>query len=681
MRVLRSLPFAAALLSLALLPGLAQASGTLTPVTSGAQPIEIRDHHVDVSVTSGFLRVEVTQTFFNPNGHDLEALYAFPVPEGAALAEMSIMSDELALNGEVVERDRARKIYEEERDAGNDTGLAEKQGYQRFEFSVSPVRARSEVQCRFAYYQRLTLDTGVARIVYPLKDGGTDEAAQAFWTSNPVVQRSFSMDLEIRSGWPVEELRMPGLDAVAQVERLGPGHLKARVDLSGGNLDRDIVAYYRLADDLPGRIEMITHRPDPHRPGTFMMVVTPGVDLAPITTGSDYVFVLDVSGSMAGKLATLAHGVGKAITHLQPHDRFRVVTFADSARELTRGWIPATPEAVAATVQKLSELTTRGGTNLYRGIFKGLEALDADRTTSFVLVTDAVANAGEISPKAFSELLRKQDVRFFGFLLGNGANWPLMRVMCDATGGFYAPVSDVDDIFGQIQLAKSKITHEALHDARLQIDGVDLFDRTNERVGKVFRGQQLVVFGRYRKPGMATLSLNAQISGHDKLYTTQVDFPAQSNEHPEIERLWALARIDEEQLRIDRGDTPQSEGEGVIAGYGVDYQLVTDHTSMIVLSDEAHARHGIDRRNATRVATEAAARVQRSTRAPQNHRVDRDQPAFGSGRAPRGSGGALDIWSLALLGVLVLMAGGAVRSARVEAALDPNSPAPGRGGS
>ncbi len=102
--------------------------------------------------------------------------------------------------------------------------------------------------------------------------------------------------------------------------------------------------------------------------------------------------------------------------------------------------------------------------------------------------------------------MKQYDVRLFGFLMGNSANWPLMRMIADASGGFYARVSNADDIIGQIMLAKSKITHEALHDAEFEIRGVKTFDTTGEVLGKIYRGQQLVLFGRYEGAGAATLS-------------------------------------------------------------------------------------------------------------------------------------------------------------------------------
>ena len=89
-----------------------------------------------------------------------------------------------------------------------------------------------------------------------------------------------------------------------------------------------------------------------------------------------------------------------------------------------------------------------------------------------------------------------------------------MRTICDASGGCYAGVSNADDIIGQIMQAKSKILHEAMHDTSLRITGVKTYDRGDELLGKVYRGEQLVVFGRYDKGGEAELELRARPPGH-----------------------------------------------------------------------------------------------------------------------------------------------------------------------
>jgi Ca-activated chloride channel family protein len=624
-----------------LLASSAGAAGTLTPVGSPDAPIQIREHHAQIVINNGFARTEVSQTFFNPNPTDLEGIYAFPVPRSASLSEVTIFIGETEIQGEVIEKSEAERIYQEERDQGNDAGLASKNGYQTYEFRVSPVRAQDETRLRFVYYQPLEIDTSVGRFVYPLEEGGTDEIAKSFWVPNTQVEGVLSVDLELKSAWPIDDVRVPGFEGQAVVTQLEAGHYQVHLERQGAKLDRDFLLYYRLQDGLPGRVEVIPYRDDPSEPGTFMMVVTPGLDLQPITGGADYAFVLDVSGSMAGKIQTLAHGVSKALGELDAQDRFRIVTFNDNDRELTRGWTPATPENVARFIREVEALQANGSTNLYAGLSRALKDLDADRATSVVLVTDAVTNTGVVDPARFHELMKQYDVRLFGFLMGNSANWPLMRLISDASGGFYAQISNADDVIGQILLAKSKITHEALHDAEFKIRGVKTFETTGEVVGKIYRGQQLVLFGRYEGAGTATLTLDARLTGQDKTYTTSFEFPERDTDNPELERLWAMSRIEEIETLADTGLLDWEESRDAIRDLGVGYQLVTDETSMLVLSDASFDRHGIERRNRQRIAVEHQAQAQRHGQPVRSHRVDQQQPMFRV-PAPSIGGGAID---------------------------------------
>jgi len=633
-----------------LLSSLAPAAGTLTARDSSHQPIRIRNHHVDVVLNNGFARTEVQQTFFNPNPVDLEAIYSFPAPKSASLSEVTIYSGEQVIEGEVVRREEARTIYESERDQGNDAGLAEKDEYRTYEFSISPVRAGSDTRVRFVYYQPLSIDTGVGRYVYPLEDGGTDEAALAFWTAHEQVDEEFSIDIELKSAWPVETVRMPGFND-AQIDRLDEGHYQVRVERQAMSLNQDLVFYYALKDGLPGRVELIPYRADPQRPGTFMMVVTPGIDLQPLAQGADFTFVLDVSGSMAGKLETLALGVAKSLTEMRPGDRYRLITFNDRARDLTHGFVPANEATVEAGVRLVQTLSSGGGTDVYSGLALALDDLDDDRATSIVLVTDGVANVGNVEASAFHELMKRYDVRVFGFLLGNNANWPLMRVICEASGGFSAGVSNTDDIVGQLVLAKSKLVHECLHDAKLTIRGVRVKNTGDELLGKVYRGQQLVIFGRYEQGGTAEVTLEARLTGQDRTYHTTFDFPEIDTENPEIERLYALDRIERIQVRQDAGLEEPSEAREAIAGLGVEYQIVTDHTSMLLLSDDGFERHGLERQNRERVAIERKAQSVRAKQAPVNRRVDQSQPMFHEPAPSRRGAGAID----PLSGVLALL--------------------------
>jgi len=368
--------------------------------------------------------------------------------------------------------------------------------------------------------------------------------------------------------------------------------------------------------------------------------------------------VLDVSGSMESKLPTLARGVQQALTHFRTGDRFRIFVFSSRARELTNGFVNANPQSIAEWSANVQSLRTEGGTNVYAGLEAGLHAVEADRATSILLVTDGVTNEGIVDPKEFYTLLKKYDVRVFGFLMGNNANWPLMRLIAETSGGFYDAVSNDGDIVGAILLAKSKIVSEAMHDAKLTIDGVKTFDRTDDVIGKIYRGQQLVIFGRYDKGGPANVTLAAKMTGPDATYTTRFDFPDVSTDYPELERMWAMAGIERVVMKETAGFASPDDAKKSIRDLGIKYQLVTDYTSMIVLSDGDFAKRGIDRTNASRIAVEEQARASRG--APRSTRVDGSRPMFNGPAATTKGGGAID----PIVGILAAIAAFAVWRAR-----------------
>ncbi len=222
----------------------------------------------------------------------------------------------------------------------------------------------------------------------------------------------------------------------------------------------------------------------------------------------------------------------------------------------------------------------------------------------------------------------------------------------EESGGFYTGVSNDDDILGQIMLAKSKICFEAMHDAQLKITGVRVTETTGDYPGKLYRGQQLVVFGRYEKAGPAKVELRARITGEDKTYATTFNFPETDTENPEIERLWAMSLCEQIETGRDRGDIVAAEADAAIRDLGTAYQIVNDQTAMVVLDDASFAKRGIGRRNQQRLAVERQAQAARAAQPARDARVDQAQPAFQRPAHSLGGGsggGALDRGSVVAL--------------------------------
>ena len=110
------------------------AAGLLKPIGgSDDSALSITSHRVDVTINNGFVRTEVDQTFSNSSPSALEGIYSFPLPKQASLSELSLWVNGQEILGEVVEKQRAKKIYEEQKAQGNQTALAEKNDYKTFE--------------------------------------------------------------------------------------------------------------------------------------------------------------------------------------------------------------------------------------------------------------------------------------------------------------------------------------------------------------------------------------------------------------------------------------------------------------------------------------------------------------------------------------------------------------------
>lgn len=627
------------------------AAGLLTPIDGSMPPLQITDHQVRVTINNGFAVTEVDQRFFNPNDVDLEAIYTFPLPKNASLSELTLWIDGQEVVGEVVEKEKAREIYEKEKKEGNDTALAEKREYISFDVFISPVRAGSETRVRLVYLQPLEIDLGVGRYVYPLEEGGIDEEVHTFWDRQEKVHNRFSFEATVRSAYPIEEMRVKGYDQYAQIRQEANDVWTARIEPpeGGAALDQDIVLYYMLDQNLPGRVDLLAHR-DGGEPGTFLIVITPGVDLQPIREGVDWSIVLDISGSMDRKLAAAAEALSRSLGAMRPEDRFRIVVFSDDARFLIPDWTPISPGTVQQAREALMALETESSTNVYAGLQLGIKNLEEGRTAAVILVSDGGANVGPKHYAAFRDLLAQHDVRVFTFVMGQGANRPLLERMAETSGGFSMDVSNRDDLYGRIMQAKAKLGRQALHGIEVELDGVRVADFAPREIPSAYYGQQITLFGRYRKSGATTLRMRARISGEEREWETSIVLPEADDTYPELERLWALARIQDLDRKIqDTGK--EGEYRVAIVDLGTEYSIVTDYTSMVVVREEKFEEYGLGRKNRGRVETERLARQIRVQKPARVTRADKKKPMFGN--RPSGGIGAFGPLTVTLLGGLL----------------------------
>jgi Ca-activated chloride channel family protein len=278
------------------------------------------------------------------------------------------------------------------------------------------------------------------------------------------------------------------------------------------------------------------------------------------------------------------------------------------------------------------------------------KGIDKTRHTGVVVVTDGETKIDSSKYSRFLALLEEYDVRLFSFVIGNGGDRKLMERLAKDSGGFAMSISDSDDITGRILQAQTHLVFDNMRNVDLRIKGEKVSELTPQVIGSLYYGQQLVMFGQYDNPGEVEIELTARVSGEKKTYSCFADLPEVDTDNPEIERLWALSSIEDVMDIVrDEGETDKLRKE--VIKLGVDYSLVTDYTSMLVITEQSFKARKIERKNLDRVTNERKAQEQRKAKPIKSYRVDNSQrntdakkdtfkqrrsPGFGTGSGPVG---------------------------------------------
>src|SRR6266478_115190 len=191
-----------AVIALALLPQPARAAGLLIADGGFGGVLEIKEHTVQVTINNGIAVTKVTQIFHNTEKRQVEALYTFPVPKKASVANFSMWINGKEMVGEVLEKQRAREIYNSYKAMRRDPGLLEQSDYRTFEMRVFPIGPEADQKVEISYYQELDFDHDTATYVYPLATA-TSKGVNARTTGK------FAINFEVKSAVPIVELESP----------------------------------------------------------------------------------------------------------------------------------------------------------------------------------------------------------------------------------------------------------------------------------------------------------------------------------------------------------------------------------------------------------------------------------------------------------------------------------------
>lgn len=582
--------------ALAVLLGLqtAQAAGLLVADGGLGGVLVIEEHAVKVTVNNGIAVTEVTQVFRNTERRQLEALYTFPVPRGATVSNFSMWINGKEMTGEVVEKDRARQIYNTYKQQRKDPGLLEQTDYKTFEMRIFPIPPEARQKVQITYYQELDVDNDWVSYVYPL-------ATMASKNADRKVSGKFALTLDAKSAVPIVEMESPSHADEFVIAKHTRDYVQASLETSGGDLGRDVVLAYRVDRPRTG-IDAITSKPA-GEDGYFYLTLTAGDELKPHHAGMDYVFVLDISGSMAddAKLRTSRESITAFIDGLGEDDRFEIITFNVVANPLFRRLQPASPANRSRGTAFLESQQARGGTVLAPAITTAYRHGDPDRPLNVVILSDGLTEQRERAELLSLIRSRPSNARVFCIGVGNDVDRPLLEQLAGDAGGLAAFVSREDNFARTAQAFRRKLLRPAGANVEIAFDGVEVYDLEPKSLPNLYHGMPVRVYGRYRKGGTAKVTLRADVNGAELRQSANITFPTKDSGNPEIERMWAFHRVQRLLNEADRSDSREAViGEIVRLGEG--YSIVTEYTSFLVLENDAeYNRWKLERQNALRI--------------------------------------------------------------------------------
>lgn len=549
-------------------------------------PLEVKYHHVDVSIDDRVAVTSIDQEFYNPTRYRLEGYYLFPIPRGAVIKKFSMFIDGKETPAELLDAKKARSIYEDIVRRMRDPALLEYSDTGVFKVRIFPIEPNSSKRVKISYSQVLPKDDHTIEYIYPLN---TEK-----FSAKPLKDVSIKVDLKAN-----EEIRAVYCPT-HNVEISRKGKTRAVVGYEELNVrpDIDFKLYYSVSKDEMG-ISLLTYKPE-REDGYFFLGLSPGIGNGEKIVEKDIAFVLDVSGSMAGKKMDQAKKALRfCIANLNRGDRFDIIRFSTEAEALFDQLAPADKDNRRRADAFIEDLQAIGGTNIEEALTLALGMKSSSgRPYMIIFLTDGKPTIGETQEKPLLSAIKKantQQIRVFTFGIGNQINTHLLDKISEATRAVRAYITPDEDIEIKVSNFYTKVQSPVLTDLNVIYPGGVRASKIYPRqLPDLFRGSTLTMLGRYTGDLKGSIVLEGRQGNRNKRYSFKIG-ATNGKTNDFLAPLWAARRVGYllDQIRL-HGESKEVVDE--ITDLARAHGIITPYTSYLIVEDEKNrvARRQLD---------------------------------------------------------------------------------------
>lgn len=577
---LRVAPLAAALL---LAASSAQAgvvfpdlpAGEDAPAQVDPSPFTLVSQQVDVDIDDQVASTTLVQVFRNDKAYPVAGTFVLPLTEQATVQEYAFWVGGHRVASTISEKADARKTLEAAKARGENAALLEYKDSDSFTARFTELQPGETRRFEVVYSELLPYEDGLVRYSHPL-----DYASLGLAPPDEVLVR-----VHIQDSKPVSHVTSPTYPAMAVVPA-NVDQVSTNLHLTSTAPAADFELEYRLKSEDFG-LAFRTYA-DGEDEGFYVAMVAPtDAEDADSIVNKDVAFVLDVSGSMSGtKIAQARQALKACINLINPGDGVYITAFNDSLNPWLNGIREHDEAGRAAASSFADSLKSGGGTNIRDAVLSALKVLeDSERPTAIVFLTDGVGeNPAEDVLKAIEAANPQRRTRIFSFGIGSGVNQAFLERLGRENRGGYTAIHGGVAIDRAVATFYSAISKPVLTDLAMNFGDVVANRAYPAMLPDVFKGQRLVVTGRYRGHGPSKLTVTGTIGDTERTLELPIDFPQDDTSNRWVARLWAKRRADHLLANVRMyGETPEAKDE--IVALSTEYGFATPYTSLVAHAD------------------------------------------------------------------------------------------------
>ena len=548
----------------------------------------------DVNIAGVIADVTVTQVYKNEGTKPLEATYVFPASTRAAVYGMQMVIGNRTVTAEIREKAQARQEYEEAKEEGKRVSLLEQERPNVFQMHLANIQPGEEVKVILQYTEMLMPEGGKYEFAYPTVVGPrysgssvSEATGEERFVPTPYQRKGiaagykFDLQVHLAAGMPIRNVNCGS----HKVDIKYANTSTAMINLSdeeraGGN--RDFILNYQLrGNEVESGLLLYDHGDEKF----FMMMVQPPKRVEPKKIPPrEYIFIVDVSGSMRGFPIDVSKKLLRdLVLGLRPTDKFNVLLFAGTSGLLSEESLSATEANLAKAVAFIDGQQGGGGTELLPAMQRALSLPRIEGISrSMVVVTDGYVT---VEKEAFDLIRTKRDkANLFAFGIGSSVNRYLVEGMARVGMGEPLIVTNETEASNQADNFRKYIESPVLTNVKVNFNGFDAYDVEPLSVPDVLAERPVVIFGKYKGAAKGTITLKGRSgSGRYKKSFTVGDHQPDTKNRA-LRYLWARKRI--ELLDDYRMVSASGDLSGAVTDLGLKYNLLTQYTSFIAVDKQ-----------------------------------------------------------------------------------------------